>query len=952
MSGHFNSVFQNNAGYIEELFAQYTANPNSVGNQWRAYFEGFQEGFGTASTLAKEAPHYEDLLKKIGSFSSQTTEQNPKETTPSSFEFHTAAFVLAWRAHGHLKAATNPLDSKPKTLLGSVLDPKNYGILPEDFGRQTHAGLLIGLSQPLSFQELMQHLEKKFAGPVGAEIDHIENHEERQWLFEEFLKIDLPVDKKTQTHIYTELAQADCLEKTLATKYIGKKRFSIEGAEAQYVALESFLEASAQLGMEECTVGIAHRGRLNLLVNAIGKPLESLFAEFEGYPHADLQGDCDVKYHFGYESTRKTRSGKSIVISMPFNPSHLEYVGSVVMGDTRARQMMSYQGDSRKVASVVLHGDAAISGQGVVYETAQMMRLEGYHVGGTLHIVANNQVGFTTNPLDSRSSTYCTDIAKVTNSPVFHVNGDHLDTLHHVVTLAAKYRATFHKDFYIDIVCFRRHGHNESDEPNFTQPALYKLIKDKPAPFEEYATYLTQHHAFVLEDLKNIYSQFKKEMDAIYDRVKAEHTKIKQFKPFQDKALLSLGTEQEMLQEVQTKLDLNTLKDLAQKISTLPSNFHPNPKLSRIVITERKEMAAGNKKIDWGMAELLAYASLLNEGYSIRLVGEDAKRGTFSHRHVTLTDTEDEHQYNLLSPCLLQNAQLEVINSLLSEEAALGYEYGYAVRHAYKALVLWEAQFGDFANGAQVIVDQFLAGGESKWCQTQALVLLLPHGMEGQGAEHSSARLERFLQLCAQGNLQVGSFTNGAQLYHAMRRQMLRNFRKPLILMTPKSFLRNPKASTTLEELATGQFHEILKDPRNLHPEQIKRVIFCTGKIALDLLDALEKEDYQKEAQTIAIVRVEQLYPFHAQKAAHLLSLYTQASFVCWVQEEPANMGAWSFIRLELEALLKTCHCSCPLIYFGRSRRAVPAVGLEKLHFIEQEKLIEAALRSPHFVEI
>lgn len=952
MSVNFNSVFQNNVGYVEEMFARYNSDPSSVGIEWRSYFDGFNEGFLTASSLSNDISHFDELLKNIKESSVKKDNYNDTATISAdtiAFEYKVAAYVQAWKTHGHLQANTNPLlVNQVKKVL--TLLPETYGIAKSDSNRKTFAGLLLGLNV-LTFEELTKELEKRFAGVVGAEIEHIECPEERSWLHAEFAKIYNPISKDTQKSIYTELARADSLEKTIATKYIGKKRFSIEGADAQYPAVESYLDECAKFDTEECSVAIAHRGRLNFLVNVIGKPLERLFTEFEGYPHKELKGDCDVKYHYGYESERKTRSGKKMILSMPFNPSHLEYVGCVAMGDTRARQSIYYQGDSTKVASIVLHGDAAFSGQGIVFENVQMMNLPGYQIGGTLHIVANNQIGFTTDPKDSRSSTYCTDIAKVTGSPVFHVNADHLDVVHNLMIIAANYRVKFKKDFYVDLVCFRRHGHNETDEPSFTQPLLYKIIKDKLAPYDEYAKYLTSTHNFLEADLKEIYNNFRSEMNSVYDKVKNEHLLIEQFSPLREAAELKIANEKEMLNPSKTQLPLTKIKELAIKICNLPEGFTPNPKLGRIVVAERKDMAEGNKKLDWGMAELLAYASLLDEGFSIRLAGEDAQRGTFSHRHITLIDFENGNPFTPISLCSNKNSKIEVINTLLSEEAAMGFEYGYAVRQV-KGLTLWEGQFGDFANGAQVIIDQFIAAGETKWAQTQGLVLLLPHGMEGQGAEHSSARLERFLQLCANANMQVCYFTNASQIYHALRRQVLRNFRKPLILMTPKSFLRSPRASTTLEELASGHFEEILDDPRMSKTSKVERVLFCCGKISLDLFDALEKDEFKNKAETVAIIRIEQLYPFHSEKAVNILMRYKNLKTIAWVQEEPANMGAWSFIKSELELVIQNSSYSIPLSYFGRSRRATPAVGLEKLHFIEQESVIKAALDAVKSVEV
>ncbi|WP_338637613.1 2-oxoglutarate dehydrogenase E1 component [Spirobacillus cienkowskii] len=941
MSDNFTSIFQNNSGYVEEMFARYCSDPNSVGIEWRSYFEGFHEGFSTASTLAKDNAHYYTLLQKM----SENTKQDSTHTGQSQlldFDLKVIAYIQAWKNHGHLNAKTNPLNIP--IVPAVTLLPETYGIQKEDYSKKTTAGSMLGLGT-LTFNELAKALDSRFAGPVGAEIEHIENPEERKWLHEEFAKIYTSIPKEAQKQIYQELAKADALEKTIATKYIGKKRFSIEGADAQFPAVESYMDACADLDVKECTVAIAHRGRLNFLVNVVGKPLENLLAEFEGYPHDGLQGDCDVKYHYGFESERLTRNGKKMRVSMPFNPSHLEYVGSVAMGDTRARQNVYYNGDTSRVASIVLHGDAAFSGQGVVFENVQMMTLNGYSIGGTLHIVANNQVGFTTDYKDSRSATYCTDIAKVTGSPVFHINADHLDALHNLMVMAARYRNKYKKDFYIDLVCFRRHGHNETDEPSFTQPLLYKVIKDKLPPYEEYAKYLVNKNNFSEDELKSIYNNYRSEMNSIYDKVKNDHLKIQQFTPLRDAGELKLVQEKEMLKTFNTQLSESHLKELALKICQLPEGFTPNPKLARIIVADRKEMAEGHKKLDWGMAELLAYATLLNQGYQVRLAGEDAQRGTFSHRHVTLIDYETGAPYTSISNCAAENAKVEVINTLLSEEAAMGYEYGYAVRLT-KGIVLWEGQFGDFANGAQVIIDQFIAAGETKWAQTQGLVLLLPHGMEGQGAEHSSARLERFLQLCANGNMQVCYFTNAAQIYHALRRQVLRNFRKPLIIMTPKSFLRSPRAATTLKDLASGQLEEIIDDSRHTKTNSVERLLLCTGKISLDLFDALEKEDYKQKANSTAVVRLEQLYPFHAEKAESILSRYKNLKTIAWVQEEPANMGAWGFVKDELEKVIKKSKLNLELQYFGRTRRATPAVGLEKQHFVEQEKLIKAALES------
>jgi 2-oxoglutarate dehydrogenase E1 component len=947
MTDYFNSIYQSNSGYVDDMFSRYSENPNSVGLEWRAFFSGFEQGFSSASGLSQNVPQYEQLLQDIAHV--QTTKVGTSNTqvdkSQIEFELKVAQFVYSWKKNGHLKAKTNPLNANTKFV--PELEESFYKFTPEDLKRNTKAGILAGFPE-LPFAVLIQNLKSRFAGSVGAEIEHVQDEEERSWLYAEFEKIYASVDKVTQKNIFSELAKADSLEKTIATKYIGKKRFSIEGSDAQIPACSSFIEESANLGAEECTVAIAHRGRLNFLVHIIGKPLEQLLAEWEGIPHAGLYGDCDVKYHYGYESERLTRSGKKVRVSMPFNPSHLEFVGSVAMGDTRARQQFYYNGDTNKVASIVFHGDAAIAGQGIVYENAQMMALSGYKIGGTVHFVANNQVGFTTDPKDSRSSTYCTDVAKVTGSPVFHINADDIDTLHNLMTLCARYRVQFKKDIYVDLICFRRYGHNEADEPNFTQPLLYKLIKDKPSPYEAYMNYLTAHFGFSEDELKEIYNKFRQDMNLEFDKVKIEQAKIIQFVPLRDAGNLVRASEKQMLEPTNTLFPLDKLKELASKICTLSPDFHPNPKLARIIVNERSEMAQGHKRIDWGMAELLAYATLLDEGFSIRLSGEDCERGTFAHRHATLIDFEDGHKWTSLTT-INPNAKAEVINSLLSEEAVMGFEYGYAARHV-KCLTLWEAQFGDFVNGAQVIIDQFISAGESKWAQQQGLVLLLPHALEGQGAEHSSARLERFLQLCAQGNMQVCYFTTGAQLFHALRRQQHRNFRKPLVVMTPKSFLRSPRASCTLEELAHGNFEEILDDHRIEKKNLVEKVLLCSGKIALDLFDALEKDEFKFLFEKVAIIRVEQLYPFHHEKMNQILAKYKNAK-IAWVQEEPKNMGAWFFIQDEMQSVLQKNKIK-DFPYFGRSKRPAPAVGLEKIHHIEQGRLIQSSLKSNEGCEI
>lgn len=947
---------QANLAYVEEMFLRYQANPNSVDAEWRGYFQGFHEGFDIASHLAENSSSLQDVLSRIGStngngYAAHATAEYSQgaQASDAAFESRVTELIVAYRRYGHLRAKLDPLGRPRRKFTG--LELENFGLTQNDLTRDTHAGVAFGFSSN-RLSGLIAELESRFCGTVGVEFEHVTNPEERRWLYEKFYGIYNGVNNETRRSLYTELARADAVEKTIATKYIGKKRFSIEGADAQIPALESFMDKAAALGAKEFSLAMAHRGRLTILVEVVKKPLQQLFAEFEGYPNLELTGDGDVKYHGGYESQRTTRSGAPIHVSLSFNPSHLEFVDCVVVGETRAKQDRYHESNRDAVIPIVLHGDAAVSGQGVVYETVQMMRLRGYDVGGTIHIVANNQLGFTTNPYDSRSGDYCTDVAKVVNAPVFHVNADDIDALHNIMELSAEYRLKFHKDIFVDIVCFRRHGHNETDEPNYTQPMMYKLIRQKPSPYEGYLKHLTSlSSAFDESSLLKVYSDAKAEMNATFDRVKAEHTKIELRKWQRAWENLRMGTEQDLLAPVKTSVEQGKLKALAATISEVDASFHPHPKIAQSVINPRKEMAEGKRPLDWGMAELLAYATLLDEGKSVRLAGQDSGRGTFSHRHAALVDTESDARVYPTANAAKQGALFEVVDSLLSETAAMGYEYGYAVRHE-KALVLWEAQFGDFVNGAQVIIDQFVVSGETKWAQSQGLVLLLPHGFEGMGPEHSSARPERFLQMAAQGNIQVCYLTSASNLFHALRRQVVRDFRKPLVIMTPKSFIRNPRVFATFEDLSNGEFQEILDDNRHKDGKKITQVVLCAGKIAVELMDAAEKSDFAQSGSEIAFLRLEQLYPFAEKKIAALLKKYKGAKNFIWVQEEPKNMGPYPAVASKLAAALKAAGIDKPLHFGGRSERASPSVGLEKQHLIEQEKLIQAVFDKKEGFEI
>lgn len=953
VSENFSAIFQANAAFVEEMFLKYRENPMSVSEGWRAYFEGFHEGFETAVKLRPEEAHTNGNGNGHAMPYTNGTHAAHVPADQLTFENRAAQLVHAYLTFGHLQANLNPLGIEPSA--HAALAPETYGLSSADLARTTAAGVPVGID-PCSFGDLLAALTRRFCGTVGVEVQHIADPVERKFIYDGLSLVGNPADANTQLALYTELAKADALEKTIATKFIGKKRFSIEGADAQIPALETVFDVGSELGAQEFAVGMAHRGRLNILVNSIHKPIEQLFAEFEGYPHDGLRGDGDVKYHGGHEAQRKSRSGRDIRVSLSFNPSHLEFVDCIVMGEARAKQVKHYNGNKQAVIPVVLHGDAAFAGQGVVYETLQMMNLDGYSVGGTIHIIANNQVGFTTNPKDGRSGLTVVDIGKTVQAPIIHVNGDDIDSVYGVMKLATQYRQRFQKDVIVEIVCFRRHGHNETDEPRFTQPVLYKRVDAKASPYEIYAQTLGTRglgEQFNSDSLTALYNGLKADMNAAYDRVKNEHIRLEENKAhrgFED--FRRHVSADEMLKPFEAKVDVKTLKALGSKLIEMPEGFTPNAKLARIILGERRDMVDEKKRIDWGMGELLAYATLLNDGYSVRLAGQDARRGTFSHRHGTLIDAETGRHFTSLKNCLQNDAQVEIWDSLLSETAAMGFEYGYATQHN-KALVLWEAQFGDFANGAQVVIDQFIASGESKWGQTQGLVLLLPHGYEGQGPEHSSARSERFLQLAAQGNMQVCYLTNVKQLFHALRRQVLRDYRKPLVIMTPKSFLRNPRATASFDDLANGHFEEVLADPRSeLNNDKVTRVVFCTGKIAHDLLDNAEKAENKSSSQNTAVIRVEQLHPFPQKGIESALKKYPKAKQFFWVQEEPNNMGPAWFVMPKIQKVLSKVSGKGQLEFIGRCERASPAVGLEKQHLKEQEALIQAAWNSTESWEI
>jgi 2-oxoglutarate dehydrogenase E1 component len=791
------------------------------------------------------------------------------------------------------------------------------------------AGQEIGIG-PAKLKDIISHLEETYCQSVGAEYEYIRNPEVINWLQSRMEGSknhqSFSIDEKKR--ILHKLNEAVAFENFLHTKFTGQKRFSLEGAESAIPALDAVIDAGAELGIKEFVIGMAHRGRLNVLANILGKSYEDIFSEFEGKEFDENAFDGDVKYHLGFTTDVETMHNKKVHLSLTPNPSHLEAVDPIVEGIVRAKldETKGYTVDS--IAPILIHGDAAIAAQGIVYEVIQMSLLKGYSTGGTIHLVINNQVGFTTNYIDARSSTYCTDIAKVTLSPVFHVNGDDVEALVYTIRLAMEYRQTFHQDVFIDILCYRKYGHNEGDEPRFTQPLLYQEIAKHLNPREIYNQKLLTEGLVEANLAKEMEKSFKDLLQSNLDNSKLqEKTKVT---PFMEGrwSEYRLSNSKDFDQSPVTAVDKKTIVALADKITSLPSDKKFFNKIIRL-FEDRKQMMKEPGRLDWAMGELLAYATLMNEGFPVRVSGQDVERGTFSHRHAVIRVEDSEEQYVPLNNLSDKQAPFYIYNSLLSEYGVLGFEYGYSFASP-DSLVIWEAQFGDFGNGAQIIIDQYLSSAEDKWRRMNGLVMLLPHGYEGQVAEHSSARLERFLQLCAEDNMQVVNCTTPANFFHLIRRQMHREFRKPLIVFTPKSLLRHPKCISAIADLSKGGFQEVIDDSI-VNAKSVKRVVFCSGKVYYDLL---ERQETEKE-KDIAIVRLEQLYPFPKKQLDAIVAKYKYADDLIWLQEEPENMGAWSY-------LLRTWN-NLKLNVIAREASASPATGSHKHHNKEQQALIEKA---------
>lgn len=882
--------------YIEDLYQQFLQNPTSIDEGWARFFEGF------------------DFAKKDYS----------GEGIPEEFEkeFKVINLINAYRSRGHLFTKTNPVRTRRQYT--PTLDIENFGLEPSNLKTVFQAGNEIGIGAS-TLEDIVAHLQKCYCQSIGSEFMYMRNPEKLEWVrdkIEELIKHKFSAEEKK--HMLRKLNQAVGFEQFLHKKFVGQKRFSLEGGEALIPALDACVEHGAHLGVKEFIFGMAHRGRLNVLANIFNKPYEDIFNEFMGNEYEDNDFDGDVKYHLGHSRDITTGNGHRVHLSLAPNPSHLETVGPIVQGLSRAK-IDGYIRDENQIVPVIIHGDAAIAGQGVVYEVVQMAKLAGYQTGGTVHIVINNQVGFTTNYIDGRSSTYCTDVAKVTLSPVFHVNGDDVEAVTRTMKLALEFRQQFKQDVFVDLLCYRRYGHNEGDEPKFTQPLLYKAIANHPNPRDIYFFKLKDEGVVKEEDLIAAENEFNDILNANFEGSKGRGVGV--VTPFLNYTWRNHRRAKpgEMEKSPDTGVDKKTILALADSINTLPAGKQFIRKVEKL-FEDRKTMVKEDR-LDWALGELLAYATLLNDKYPVRLSGQDVQRGTFSHRHAVVKVEDSEEEYIPLNFLMKdQEAKFSVYNSLLSEYGVLGFEYGYAMASP-RVLTIWEAQFGDFNNGAQIIMDQYLSGAEEKWKSQNGLVMLLPHGYEGMGAEHSSARVERFLILCAENNMQVCNITTPANLFHALRRQQLREFRKPLVVFTPKSLLRHPLCVSKVEEFTKGGFREVIDDAK-ADVAKIKTVAFTSGKIYYELI----QNQQELEADDIAFVRLEQYYPLPEAQLNAVIKKYKNAKNYLWIQEEPENMGAWSYLLRKFR--------SVNLEVVARPSSGATATGSPKAHERQQKHII------------
>lgn len=897
-----------NAEYVDSLYQSYKEDANSVEFGWQKFFEGFDFGKGASGVpVSAEAP--EHFLKEVNVLN----------------------MINGYRQRGHLFTHTNPVRERRQHL--PTLDLENFGLAQSDLDTVFNASVELGIGAA-KLSDIITVLKQTYCSSIGVEYKYLRTPEVLSWLEDKMESTrnteHFSIEEKTR--ILKKLNEAVSFENFLGTKFLGQKRFSLEGAEALIPALDSVIEKGAELGIEEFVLGMAHRGRLNVLANIMQKSYKEIFAEFEGKGYsAESPFGGDVKYHLGYSTDVTTNDGKNVHLSLCPNPSHLETVNGVVEGMTRSKIDFKYGGDNARIAPILIHGDASVAGQGIVYEVIQMAGLDGYKTGGTIHLIINNQVGFTTNFKDARTSTYCTDIAKVTLSPVFHVNGDDVEALVYAINLAMEYRQKYRNDVFIDILCYRRFGHNESDEPKFTQPLLYKAIEKHPNSRDIYIDQLVKEGSIEAGFAKDMEKEFRGYLQERLNEAKALTSTYQDVKFGGAWADMRIATPKDFESSPVTSVKESTLLEIAKRISTLPSNKKFFKKIEKL-FEERSKMANTTHVFDWAMGEQLAYGTLLAEGKRVRLSGQDVERGTFSHRHAVIKLEDSEEEYIPLANISDQQAPFDIYNSHLSEYGVLGFEYGYAMANP-NALTIWEAQFGDFFNGAQIVVDQYIASAETKWQRENGLVMLLPHGYEGQGPEHSSARIERFMELCADYNMQVTNCTTPANFFHSLRRQFKRDFRKPLVVFTPKSLLRHPQCVSPLVDFTEGKFQEVIDDT-NVKSAAVKRVLFCSGKIYYELLEKQQKD----QIKDVAIVRLEQLYPLPVEQMEAVYKKYKNAKDAVWVQEEPENMGAWPYL---LRKLRKTIFGDMELV--SRKESSSTATGFAKQHADQQAYILAKA---------
>jgi len=958
-----------NAAFVEDLYARFQTDPQSVDAEWRTFFSSL--GDASADVLRENqgaswartdwpmqangemvsaidgnwpAADEATIRTKLQTQAPAASEEEIRASTLDSVR--AIMMIRAYRIRGHLDANLDPLALRTESH-HPELNPESYGFGPEDFDRPIFLDYVLGL-ETATIREMLVILRRTYCDTFAVEFMHVSDPEEKAWIQERIEGRDKEISftREGRLAILDKLIHAEGFEKFVAVKYTGTKRFGLDGAEATIPALEQIIKRGGALGAKEIVIGMPHRGRLNVLTNVMGKPYQAIFHEFYGGSAnpEDVEGSGDVKYHLGASSDREF-DGNKVHLSLTANPSHLEIVDPVVLGKARAKQDQYHDRERGSVIPLLLHGDAAFAGQGVVAECLGLSGLKGHRTGGSVHFIVNNQIGFTTAPHNSRSSPYPSDMAKMVGAPIFHVNGDDPEAVVHAAKVAIEFRQKFGKPVVVDMFCYRRFGHNEGDDPSLTQPLMYKKIAAQPTTLEIYAQRLIDEGLLTRDEVDERMAAFRAQLDT-------DLAAAKSFRPnkadWLDGRWSGLAPAQGDARRGETAVEMDRLVGIGKKLTDVPEDFHVHKTLKRL-LTNRRKMIEGEAPVDWGMAEHLAYGSLLNEGFGVRLVGQDSERGTFVHRHAVLNDQENEDKFVPLNSVAENNAEFEVINSMLSENAVLGFEYGYSLAEP-NSLVLWEGQFGDFANGAQVVIDQFISSGERKWLRMSGLVMLLPHGYEGQGPEHSSARLERYLQLCAEDNMQVANCTTPANYFHILRRQMHRNFRKPLIIMTPKSLLRHKRAVSTLNEFsAESSFHRLLWDDAEILPDQkiklvedkkIRRVVLCTGKVYFDLYQERE----EREIDDVYLLRVEQLYPFPARALIKELGRFSDAEFV-WCQEEPKNMGAWFFAEPNIEWVLSHIGARKRRAkYAGRPAAASPATGLMSKHLQELNQLLSEAL--------